>query len=154
MKIKVGRNEIQVSGKDEREVIEQASFFGQLPAACGHCDSEEIGFCHSCAQNQYDYYFLKCKGCGWEYKMGIRKSDHKLFPKPEKNNDKGWVAPYQGPGRDEDEDQSQPPQRRESAPEQRSSRPPARREIPNEPPDGDDDNIPFARPHYLMVGAW
>ena len=156
MKIKVGDNEISVSGKDEKEVIEQASFFSQLPCSCGNCDSKEIGFSHQRPQNQYDYYQMKCKSCGWEFKFGMRKDDGGLFPKPSDNKAKhGWQAPYSGgQGRDEDEDQSQRSHRQEAPRGQSQGKPaPNVRSRQSTPSESDDDQIPFSKPHYLMVGT-
>jgi len=140
LKMKIGQNEVIISGNDEKEIIADASFWGRLPGECGSCHSKEIGFVQS-TPSGYEYYMMKCRGCGYEYKFGIRKEDHKLFPKPEKNNTGGWVHPFQG---NDDGHDPQPP--RQQAPQRQQPRPtprPAPRQQQSSNFDDDVDNIPF-----------
>lgn len=139
LKMKIGQNEVTISGKDEKEIIADASFWGQLPGECGSCHSKEIGFVHS-TPSGYEYYMMKCRGCGYEYKFGIRKEDHKLFPKPEKNNTGGWVAPFQG-GNDDGYDAPAP---RQQAPQRQQPSRPAPRPAPRQQQsEYDDTEIPY-----------
>lgn len=135
--MKIGQNEVTISGKDEKEIIADASFWGQLPCECGNCQSKEIGFVHS-TPSGYEYFMMKCRSCGYEFKFGIRKEDHKLFPKPEKNNTGGWVAPFQG-GNDDYEDRPAPRQ----APRQAAPSRPAPRPAPKKPEYDDGDDVPY-----------
>lgn len=141
LKLKFGQNEVTITGADEKEIFQGASFWGQLPTECGSCKSKEIGLIHS-TPSGYEYYMMKCRGCGYEFKFGIRKEDHKLFPKPEKNNTGGWVPPYQG--REEEEYESPPPRQQTRQPASRPSGPPQKARIPvvNLPED-EEDEIPF-----------
>ena len=148
MKIKVGLNEIQVSGEDEKELIEAASFFGQLPCSCGNCQSQEIGFSHRTALKDgkpCHFYGMRCNSCKWEFKFGVRQDGSGLFPKPSDDSSKGgWQAPYNSgysAGRDENEDQSRQQYRRDTPQQTRSGRPPVGRK--EEPLPEDEDNVPF-----------
>lgn len=136
LKMKIGQNEVTITGKDEKEIIADASFWGQLPGECGSCHSKEIGFVHS-TPSGYEYYMMKCRSCGYEFKFGIRKEDHKLFPKPEKNNTAGWVPPFQGGGGD---DYEAPALRQQQRPPSR----PAPRPAPKPSSEYDEDDIPFS----------
>jgi len=131
--IQVGSNKVVISAENERDLIKQASFFGQLPCQCGNCESPDIGFVHTSPQG-YDFYMLRCKNCDWEYKFGIRKEDHNLFPKPDPNGKKGWSEPYSQSGQQE---------RTEDAPRQKTGPPPPKPKWPKKPMVDDEDNLPY-----------
>ena len=75
-----------------------------------------------------------------EFKFGIRKEDHKLFPKPEKNNTGGWVPPFQGRDDGDGYEEQRPAPRQQ--PQRQPARPAPRQQKPQESWD-DEDEIPF-----------
>jgi hypothetical protein len=85
---------------------------------CGHCDCPDLAYQFKTPQG-YEYYSIKCKGCGYEFKFGQQQNDQKtLFPK-------GWEAPYKkGDGRDDDGDDYESQERPEREERQERSSPP------------------------------
>lgn len=86
---KMGTTDLQVQSDDVKELFKQLGFFAGLPHACGNCKSKNITPDHKNVKG-FDFYFIKCLDCEHEFKLGIKKEDHSLFPKSEE----GWVAPY------------------------------------------------------------
>lgn len=90
---KVGSTAIQVEAETVKELIEQLSFFNELPKSCGNCNKGDLGFRHRHTSG-YDFYELVCANpdCGHTFSLGTPKDDTtRLFPK----HSEGWKPPYQ-----------------------------------------------------------
>ena len=102
LKLKVGKAVVEVTGKNEKEVIEDASIFYEMPCSCGLCKSNNIGFRHR-AHKDYSFYELLCLDCLATFAFGQRKEGGGLFPKG--NDDGNWEPKYEGKGgHDRDDD--------------------------------------------------
>jgi hypothetical protein len=97
---------VSVEAENPVELIKSASQFTQLPSACGHCGSKDLGFNHRTAgdSNEYDYLTLKCGGCGASCDLGQSKAIKgaiffKYNPKEATNVKDGWYKYWeQGKG--------------------------------------------------------
>lgn len=69
-------------------VAKWSELFG--PMTCENCQCAETRFMHR-SPSGYDFYSRECVKCGWEFKFGQTKEDHRLFPK-------GWEPPHDGKG--------------------------------------------------------
>jgi len=132
IKTKVGQNEITVSGDDDKDLIKKISFWGQLPKKCGNCESDAIGFGHA-DRSGFDFYFMKCSSCQYEFKFGQKKDHSGLFPKSNK-----WEAPFASSGNDEE---YTPPARPAPRPAPRPASRPAPVARNSQVVDDDDDDI-------------
>ena len=145
LKMKIGQNEVTITGADEKEVFQGASFWGQLLTECGNCKSKDIGLQHQMDQQQQHYYSLKCRGCNFDFKIGQRR-DGFLFP-GRKNQETGkieakWTPPYQR----SDDDGYDAPAPRQQATQRQQPRPaprPAPRQQQSSGFDDDVDQIPY-----------
>lgn len=146
-RIKVGSSMvITVQGKDEKDLIEQASFFGELPCKCGRCDSGELAFKYR-RTDDYDFYELVCKACEATYALGQKKEGGKLYPRGNKETGE-WDEKYVGEGRgDRRNDRGRDDRRddrRDSRRDSRTERGSYRRDDRADPEQGmEEDDIPF-----------
>lgn len=97
IKTKVGNSVISISGKDEKDLIEQVSFFEELPCECGKCQSKNLGFRYRRAKD-YDFYELRCKDCRATFALGQKKEGGGLYPRgsQERDHEGEWEAEYKG----------------------------------------------------------
>lgn len=147
-RIKVGNSLlITISAGDEKELIEKASFFGELPCKCGKCGGGNIAFKYRKATSRgkdYDFYELTCKDCDATYSLGQRM-DGGLYPRGNKETGE-WDEKYVASDRDA---RSREPERREAYREERGNeRRPAPRPSQRNSENTDreiieDDDIPF-----------
>lgn len=98
---RIGITPIQVEAASLKELFAQTELISQLPSCCGKCTSKDIrpGFSKN---SSFEFFFLRCSECGYEFKLGQRKSDGGLFPK----FSDGWKPPFK---RSEEEDESAMP---------------------------------------------
>lgn len=129
---------LTINAKDEMDLFQQVSIFGEIPCLCGQCDSKNVFPTHRQTQEKDDYYGMRCRECGAIFDVGQKKAGG-LFPKvnsERRNNKKGWYyfeeqdfsKDSRGGGRDHTDDRAQrgrrddPPRgggggRREASPE-------------------------------------
>lgn len=80
LKMGVPGGEMEITGDNQREIFEQASFWQNLPTVCP-LDGYPTRMDHRQPQGN-DYYQLQTTGpFPFVYKLGIRQEDHALFPK-------------------------------------------------------------------------
>ena len=94
-----GRIEVETEVKDQRELV---STLGQLQELCeepdcGMCGSKSLRHDHRKAGG-YDYYELKCRGCGARLAYGQSNPVGQLWPKRRGENGeklpaRGWHQP-------------------------------------------------------------
>jgi hypothetical protein len=126
--LKIGRTPVLIEGATLKECFVETELICQLPPSCGNCGSDNIAPSYS-RTDAYEFFALRCGDCKHELKFGQRKTDKGLFPKFDEGKD-GWVAPYSGGGR-----------RQEESP--RPSARPSSRAYASDVADEDDDEIPF-----------
>lgn len=124
--LRIGKTPVLIEGNTLKECFEETELICQLPQHCGNCKSDNLlpGYSKT---GDYEFYFLRCGDCRHELKFGQRKSDKGLFPKFDEGQD-GWVEPFKGARRQEED--------RPQYTTQRSAPPPAAYTE-------DDDDIPF-----------
>lgn len=89
----IGRTAIIIESDDVKQAFAETELLCQLPQTCA-CGSDNIIPAYSKAASSGDeFYFLKCRDCGKELKLGQRRSDEALYPKFD-DGDNGWVEPY------------------------------------------------------------
>lgn len=87
---------VEISGNDNKERIEQASFWMTLPKVCPECNAPLI-LSYRRPQN-YPYYGLICTGdVPHECNFGIRRDDTSLFYNPHRKPWKVAQAKYETP---------------------------------------------------------
>ena len=123
----------------QKEAVEAAAFFGDLPTKCGKCGCTDLTFTVRRPET-YVYYGLKCKGCLAEFGFGQYKDQSGLFPK----FNEGWKT-WEERKADTDQAGGTAPQSRGTPPPRgagqaaRPTTPPKRGSAdPNE-----EDDIPF-----------
>jgi len=94
-----GANEITVTEevKSQLEFFKLASFFSDLPKACGNCGKEDLAFSYRRTSEDYEYCEIECQDCEHVLKFGQHKEGKTLFPK-------GWEPPYEADEDSEDGD--------------------------------------------------
>lgn len=71
--------EVWVEGETDQDVIRQASFWSSLPTTCP-VDDAPVKFGYA-KRKGYDFYYLESTGPKrYEYSIGERREDNKLFP--------------------------------------------------------------------------
>jgi hypothetical protein len=102
LNLKMGQSTIEISDEVEntQELFERVSFFTSLPTNCDNCKKEDLGFAFKETKDNFKYYSLKCKACGYSLKMGQSKKGGNLFAK-------NWEAPYLNSDINEDSDQQE-----------------------------------------------
>ena len=83
-KVGTGIN-VTIRAEKQKEAVETAAFFGDLPSKCQKCGCENLTFTVRRPET-FVYYGLKCKGCLAEFQFGQYKDGSGLFPK----YDGGW----------------------------------------------------------------
>lgn len=79
--IELGGGKLTFEGETLQEIIRESVFYNQLPTHCP-IDGTVAVFAHNRDSDDNDYYGLVSTGTtAYEYKFGVRKTDHKLFPK-------------------------------------------------------------------------
>jgi len=91
--LKIGKTPVVIEADDVRDAFSECELICQLPTLCA-CGCDDIIPAYSkVASSGDEFFFLKCRGCGKEFKLGQRKEDKQLFPKFD-DGDNGWVEPY------------------------------------------------------------
>ena len=80
-------------------IEEFATYFGN--SECGACQGTDMQYIHRHVQD-YDFYEIRCRGCGSKLEFGETKVGNKLFPKRKDKEgnylvDGGWTK-YQPQG--------------------------------------------------------
>lgn len=89
--IKVGSMQIQIDHDTPLSLVEDMSFWGSLPSACGNCESTELKFFERKPKGHL-YLGLECNKCGHQYHIHQHNNDNgTLYNKW----DEQWEAPYQ-----------------------------------------------------------
>jgi hypothetical protein len=137
---------VTIRADKQKEAVEAAAFFGDLPTKCGKCGCSNLTFTVRRPET-FVYYGLKCKDCLAEFQFGQYKDQSGLFPK----FNEGWktyqerMADQSG-GDDSQQRGGYGGQQRGNAPANRQpqggGRQPARPQGGSGNP-GDDDDIPF-----------
>jgi len=79
--IELGGGKLTFEAETLQEIIRESVFYNQLPTYCP-IDGTVAVFAHNRDSDDNDYYGLVSTGTTpYEYKFGVRKSDHKLYPK-------------------------------------------------------------------------
>lgn len=112
LKFKIGKAVIEVAGRNEKELIEDASLFYELPCECGLCKSTNLGFRHR-RTTDYDFYEMLCLECRATYAFGQKKEGGGLFPK---GKDGDWEPKYERQERSDDRGDSRNDRRRDDPP--------------------------------------
>jgi hypothetical protein len=76
---------VEICAQDFRDFFRQLSFIGDLPTTCGLCDSVRLRPSYHRRQ-EYEFYELRCSGCGGVFSLGQLRDGSGLFP----NWKKGW----------------------------------------------------------------
>lgn len=88
--------QVEATAADARQAMrgigELVMMFQHGPCGNPNCGSDRVVPVHKRTKQGYDYYYLQCSKCSWEFNFGQRQSDGALFPK----ESEGWQAPYQG----------------------------------------------------------
>lgn len=152
-KFKFGSGLLAINAKDEKQLIEQVSFWDECPRECGACQSKNIGMKHRVAGG-YHFYELICRDCGYLYALGQKQDGTGLYPRGNKETGE-WEPPYQGndgggggqqhyqepPPRQQTRQQTEPPPRQQ----QRAQGPPAQQQRPWDGQGGQQNRQPPAR---------
>lgn len=99
---KIGKTPVVIEADNVKEAFAETELLCQLPSVCA-CGSDNIIPAYSKAASSGDeFYFLKCRDCQKEFKLGQRRSDEALYPKFD-DGDNGWVEPYKHQQKREEE---------------------------------------------------
>lgn len=80
MKIMVGLTEVTITGDDQREIIEEAAFYQELPDQCPECQASLIFTARH--PQSFNYYGMRCLGKpSHETTFGVKKEGGALFYK-------------------------------------------------------------------------
>lgn len=117
--LKIGKTPVVIEAGDMRGALAECELISQLPTQCV-CGCDDIIPAYSkVASSGDEFFFLRCRGCSKEFKLGQRREDKQLFPKFDEG-DNGWVEPYKR--------QAQPRDREDREDRGRTYSPPAGRD--------------------------
>lgn len=139
---------VTIRADKQKEAVEAAAFFGDLPTQCGKCGCANLTFTVRRPET-YVYYGLKCKDCLAEFQFGQYKDQSGLFPK----FSEGWKTYQERMSDAAGSDDSQQRGGGQGGQSRGGQYPPARgggggggrspARQPGTPQGDDDDDIPF-----------
>lgn len=124
---KIGKTDftVEYACNDEKDFLEKASFYAELPDTCGmeDCGSSDLMPLVRRTKENYVYYEIKCKTCGATLKFGIYQTNNKLFIK-------NWEPPYVA--EDSGYEEPAPPKRKPASRQQVKARPKPKAQVEEE----------------------